>query len=308
MCSLTPSGMAGGAVLCVDEEGAAADTAAVVADDTEFDSVTRTTVAGAREAIRERPVVCVVTEYSLPDGSGLEVVEALREHAPQTPCVLFTDARPGEIDTGSFEEVIVEYLDRTLPSAGEELAFVVDDLVAHSAQVGFLAPDDEASRLAALAEYEVDDLPVAESFDRITDLIADHFDVEVAFVGLIEEDEEDFLACTGADWDSLTREDTICTHSMLQEDVMVVEDVQADNRFAENRQLQNLGIRFYAGANVTTPDGHVIGQVCALDDEPRQFPEPDRDRLQQYADTVTEILELRRSLRDARQATTEVEP
>lgn len=300
--------MASGTVLCVDAESTVSETAAVVDRETEFESLTRTTVADASEAIREEPVVCVITEYDLPDGSGLAVVDALREHAPQTPCVLFTDARPGEIDTGSFEEVIVEYLDRTLPSADEELAFVVDDLVAHSAQVGFLAPDDEASRLAALAEYEIDDLPVAESFDRVTDLIADHFEVEVAFVGLIEEDEENFLACAGADWDSLTREDTICTHSMLQKDVMVVEDVHADNRFAENQQLRNLGIRFYAGANVTTPDGHVIGQVCALDDEPRQFPEPDRHRLQQYADTVTEILELRQSLRDARQATTEVEP
>lgn len=285
-----------------------ADTATVVDDETEFEPLTRTTAAGAREAIRDHPVVCVVTEYSLPDGSGLEVVEALREHAPQTPCVLFTDARPGEIDTDSFEELIVEYLDRTLPSAGEELAFVVDDLVAHSAQVGFLAPDDEASRLAALAEYEVDELPITESFERITDLIADHFDIEVAFVGLIEEDEENFLACTGADWDSLTREDTICTHSMLQEDVMVVEDARTDDRFSSNEQLLNLGIQFYAGANVTTPDGHVIGQVCALDDEPRQLSEPERERLQKYADTVTEILELRQSLRDARTATAEVEP
>ena len=284
-----------------------ADTAAVVADETGFEPLTRTTAAGAREAIREHPVVCVVTEYSLSGGSGLEAVEALREYAPQTPCVLYTDARPGEIDTTSFEELIVEYLDRTLPSAAEELAFVVEDLVAHSAQVGFLAPDDETSRLAALAEYEVDELPVTESFERITDLIADHFDVEVAFVGLIEEDEENFLACTGADWDSLTREDTICTHSMLQEDVMVVEDVRDDDRFSSNEQLLNLGIRFYAGANVTTPDGHVIGQVCTLDGEPRQFSEPDRERLQQYADTVTEILELRQSLRDAREATTEVE-
>ncbi len=88
----------------------------------------------------------------------------------------------------------------------------------------------------------------------MTDLIADHFDVAVSFIGLVEADEENFLACTGADWDSLTREDTMCTHSMLQEDVMIVEDIADDSRFNRNDQLENLGIVSYAGANMTAPN------------------------------------------------------
>jgi CheY-like chemotaxis protein len=287
-------------VLCVDDEDAVDATSAVLAAGSDLEPVTRTSVEGARQAIEEEPVACVVTEYDLADGTGLEVVETIRAEAPQTPCVLYTDTRPGEIDTASFEEVIVEYVSKDFPDAGEQLSFIVDDLIDHSAQVGFLKPDDEESRLEALESYDIDELPIQESFDRLTDLIADFFDVEVSFIGLVEEDEEDFLACTGADWDSLTREDTICTHSMLQEDVMVVEDVQQDSRFSENEQLRNLGIRSYAGANMTTPDGHVIGQVCVLDGEPRDYSESERERLQQFAETAMEILELRQSLREAR--------
>jgi GAF domain-containing protein len=290
-------------VLCIDEEGAVADTAEALSADPTLDPITRTTVAEASEAITEEPVACVVTEYDLADGSGLDVVDTLRAERPQTPCVLYTDVRPGEVDTASFEELIVEYVSKDLPDATEQLAFVVEDLIDHSAQVGFLRPDNEESRLEALSAYDVDELPIKDSFDRLTDLIASHFDIEVAFVGLIEEDEEDFLACSGADWDSLTREDTICTHSMLQEDVMVVEDVQADSRFSENEQLRTLGIRSYAGANMTTPDGHVIGQVCALDNEPRTFSEPERADLQRFAETAMEILELRQSLLSARTET-----
>jgi GAF domain-containing protein len=201
--------------------------------------------------------------------------------------------------------MIVEYLSRTLPDAHDRLAFVVDDLIAHSAQVGFLAPDDEHDRLAALAEYDVDELPIEASFDRLTDLIASHFDVGVAFIGLLEKDEENFLACTGADWDSLTREDTICTHSMLQEDVMVVEDIRADNRFNENEALESLGIVSYAGANMTTPDGHVIGQVCVIDYEPRRYSADERAELAQFAETCMEILELRQTLRETRRVEVE---
>lgn len=136
----------------------------------------------------------------------------------------------------------------------------------------------------------------------MTDLIADHFDVAVSFIGLVEADEENFLACTGADWDSLTREDTMCTHSMLQEDVMIVEDIADDSRFNRNDQLENLGIVSYAGANMTAPNGQVIGQVCVLDHEQRSYSTAEQKTLEQYADTAMEILELRQSLLEAREA------
>ncbi|WP_276299272.1 GAF domain-containing protein [Halorussus lipolyticus] len=286
-------------VLCIADESEVGDIADALEDDPQLSPVTLTSVAEAVEALETESVACVVTGYDLPDGTGLDVVGTIREEAPQTPCVLYTDVTPTEIDTSSFEDVIVEYLNRDLPDAEDRLGFVVDDLIAHSAQVGFLVPDDEESRLDSLDAYDVDELPIEESFDRLTDLIASHFDAAVAFIGLIEKDEENFLACTGADWDSLTREDTICTHSMLQEDVMVVEDVTEDKRFAENQQLRDLGIVSYAGANMTTPEGQTIGQVCLIDHEPRTYSEQQQAELQQFAETAMEILELRQSLLDA---------
>jgi CheY-like chemotaxis protein len=287
-------------VLCVDTGEDLAETTAQLAEEPRLDPLESTSVADATDSLESRSVACVVTEYNLEDGTGMDVVRSVREQAPQTPCVLYTSTRPNEIETDAVEEVIVEYLNKDLPDADERLGFVVDDVIAHSAQVGFLTPDDEGSRLEALAEYDVDDLPIEDSFERLTDLITSHFDAAVAFIGLLEKDEENFLACTGADWDSLTREDTICTHSMLQEDVMVVEDISEDKRFANNNQLHDLGIVSYAGANMTTPEGQVIGQVCLIDHEPRTYDASERAELEQFAETAMEILELRQSLRTAR--------
>ena len=286
-------------VLCVDTEDAVATTASAVAEDGSLDPVETTSVADAQDALRERDVDAVVTEHDLADGSGMEVVETLRDVSPQTPCVLFTDARPGDVDTSAFEDLIVEYLGKHLPDAHDRLSFVVDDVITHSSQVGFLLPDNEDQRLEALAEYDIEQIPIEDSFERLTDLIASHFDAAVAFIGLIEEDEEDFLACTGADWDSLTREDTICTHSMLQEDVMVVEDISSDKRFENNDGLHNLGIVSYAGANMTTRDGEVIGQVCLIDHEPRTYDADQQADLQKFADEAMEMLELRQRVLDA---------
>lgn len=287
-------------VLCVDEPEGVEEMAEAIRGEDGLEPTTATTVAEAGDRIESEAVDCVVTEYDLTDGTGLDVVGHLRRDDPHTPVVLFTGVSPSEIDTASFEEMIVEYLNRDLPDAPDRLGFIVDDVISHSAQVGFLVPDSEGSRLEALAEYDVDELPIEESFSRLTDLIADRFDVAVSFIGLIEKDVENVLACTGSDWDSITREDTICTHSMLQEDVMVVEDINEDKRFANNDALQNLGIVSYAGANMTNKDGEVIGQVCVIDHERREYSAAERESLQQYAATAMEILELRQSLRNAR--------
>jgi len=287
-------------VLCVDTDDAVDEMADAIRAEDGLDPLTATSISEATDQLESTAVDCVVTEYDLSDGSGLDIVKRLRNDDPQTPVVLFTDVSPGEIDTASFEEMIVEYLNRELPDALDRLGFITNDVITHSAQVGFLVPENEGSRLEALAEYDVDELPIEESFSRLTDLIADHFGVAVAFIGLIEKDVENFLACTGSDWDSLTREKTICTHSMLQEDVMVVEDINNDNRFANNDTLQNLGIVSYAGANMTNKDGEVIGQVCVIDHEPRSYSSAERQSLQQFASTAMEILELRQGLRNAR--------
>ena len=287
-------------VLCVDSGDAVGDVERAVEADPTLSPISATTAESATESIESEDIDALVTEYTLDDESGLSLIERLRTEQPQTPAVLFTDSRPGDVDTATFEETIVEYLSKDVPNAHDQLPDVVKDLIEHSAQVGYLLPDDEDERLEALAEYDIDELPTEESFERITDLIASHFGVEVAFIGLLERDEERFLACHGGDWGSLNREETICTHSMLQEDVMVIEDIATDNRFNKNEQLENLGIVSYAGANMTAPNGQVIGQVCVIDFERRSYDAEERAELQDFAETAMEILDLRQSLRSAR--------
>lgn len=96
----------------------------------------------------------------------------------------------------------------------------------------------------------------------------------------------------------LAREDSVCTHSMLQDGVMVVEDITDDARFRSNETLHQLGIVSYAGANLTTGVGNTIGQVCVIDHEPRTYSEAEKEDLQEFADIAMEILELRHMIDD----------
>lgn len=288
-------------VLCVDREDRVGSVRDVVEQNE--DTVTRTasTIDEVETVLSDEAIACVVTAYKTGGGAtGLDVAGHLRETAPQTPCIIYTDTDVDSIETTEFEELVVEFLDRTRDGAQQRLQFLVDDLINHSvqAQVGYLAPSDEQDRLDALEQYDLDELPIEQTFDRVSTLIADHFDAAVAFIGLVKRDEEEFIACEGSDLDPVTREDTMCTHAILEENVMTVEDIRGDKRFSENELLKQFGIRAYAGANLTTPNGHVIGTVCILYTEPREFDAETCNQLQSYADTVMELLELRRQVVD----------
>ena len=77
--------------------------------------------------------------------------------------------------------------------------------------------------------------------------------------------------------------------------MLVCEDVTKDPRFADNPLILEKGIRFYAGAPLRTSDGVVLGSLCVIDMEPRQFSEADRERLQAMADEVMAKIMARQS-------------
>jgi len=57
-----------------------------------------------------------------------------------------------------------------------------------------------------------------------------------------------------------------------------------------------LGLRFYAGHNLHTPDGYNLGSLCVYDGPPRQFAPVERALLATLAGLVMRLLELRRTL------------
>ncbi|MFC7139589.1 GAF domain-containing protein [Halosimplex aquaticum] len=262
------------------------------------DVVDAASVAEASDALDAGSVDCVVTDYDLPDGTGLDVAARVRETTPDTPVILFTDASPARIDTARRGDVVVEYLPRDMPDARESLARLVGNVVSERTQVGYPLPTAEDERLAALEQYDRPGLEAAEAFDRLTTLARRHFGVNVAFVGLVDAHEERFLACAGADWETLSRENSMCTHTILRDDLMVVEDTHADDRFADNDRLDELDIRAYAGVPLETPRGATIGAFCLTHDEPRQFSEDELATLRLFAAEAMDQLELRRRLNE----------
>lgn len=286
-------------ILCVDPDGSARESTREALVESGFDVETAGSIEQARELVDSKEVECLITEYDLPDGTGFDLVERVREAAPDAACVLFTEVGMADVDTESFEELVVEYLRKDTPNARAELVALVEHSLGARSQTAYPLPRDEDERITVLSRYATDTEALRTAFDRLTEVAAELFDVEYATVGLVDTHHEYFFSCHGSLVDRLDREDTVCTYTILDDGVMVVEDVAEDPRFENNDRLADLGIRFYAGIPLVTPEGHSIGSFCLLDDDPGTFSDRDRELLSMLADEAMDQLELRRLLREA---------
>lgn len=286
-------------ILCVDPDADARLATCDAVSAAGFRAHGVESAAAAREHLDDPGLECVVTEYDIPDATGLELIRETRQCAPDAACVLYTDVPLDDIDTDAFGATIAEYVRKAGPGSIDRLVDIVEHSIAFRTQTAYPLPDDEDARLAALVRYAADPAALSDSLGRLTELAVAQFDVNSAAVGLIEDHEETFLTCYGASFDTLDREESICTYTILDDDVSVIADTTEDPRFSDVEGLRSANVRFYAGAPMTTPDGHPIGVFCIHDDEPRSFPDRDRDLLQLFADEAMEQLELRRRARDA---------
>ncbi|WP_435128265.1 GAF domain-containing protein [Halobaculum sp. D14] len=300
-------------ILCVDPDSAARREAGARLRDAGFDVRAAGSLTEARAALGgdgdvdagadatadtnpEADVDCLVTEYELPDGTGLDLIAEARSAAADAACVLFTSTPLDDVDTAAFSDVVAEYLPKDDPDALDDLVDLVEHSLAFRAQTAYPLPETEEARLEALDRYAADPAALSASLGRLTELATALFGVNAAAVGLVDEREQRFLSCHGVSFDPLDREDTVCTYAILEDDVTVIEDVADDPRFDGNEGLAAADIRFYASASLVTPSGQPIGTFCVYHDDPRAFSERDRELLELLADEAMEQLELRRRL------------
>jgi predicted PurR-regulated permease PerM len=158
-------------------------------------------------------------------------------------------------------------------------------------------PDNEKDRLAELARLHLGDGANEEVFDRITRKLARVFDVPIALITLIDSDRQRFKSYVGLPEDlaqtrQTSRELSVCGHVIGNNELLVVEDLARDRRFANNPLLKERGLRFYAGAPLRS-NNLPIGSLCLLDIKPRRMSDRDKRLLEVMAEDVMEEIQRR---------------
>jgi GAF domain-containing protein len=112
-----------------------------------------------------------------------------------------------------------------------------------------------------------------------------------------------FKSRRGLDLTETPRSWAFCNYTLLQRDVMVIEDLARDERFANNPAVAGPPrLRCYAGAPVLDPDGFGVGSICILDFKPRSLDADGRQTLRVLSGLASDQLRLRATDRQLRAA------
>jgi two-component sensor histidine kinase len=156
-------------------------------------------------------------------------------------------------------------------------------------------PAKEAERLDALASYRILDTPPEKAFDGLTALAAHILQVPIVLVSLIDRDRQWFKSAHGLGATETPRDISFCSHVVTYETELEVRDARSDRRFSDNPLVTgDPRVVFYAGTPIRSPDGFVLGTLCAIDHEPRELTPEQRTLLGVLASQVSAQLELRR--------------
>ena len=130
-------------------------------------------------------------------------------------------------------------------------------------------------------------------FDRLTWLATQVTDCPMALITVLTSRRQWFKSRVGVDLAETPRDWAFCSHAIVQEEPLMVEDASRDARFAANPLVTGpLHVRFYGGVPLVDAGGHALGTLCVLDREPRRLRAREIKALQELAAIAVE--ELRR--------------
>jgi sigma-B regulation protein RsbU (phosphoserine phosphatase) len=159
-----------------------------------------------------------------------------------------------------------------------------------------LASDGDR-RPAPVREYPVADASPSPALDRIATLAARIFGATMAGVAIGDSDHPRLIASHGlGNAAEAIRLTGFPAPGLPHPDPYVIADARTDPRTADHPLVRGgLGVRFYAAAPITTPEGQRVGTVSVLDTRPGRPSGDQLDALRDLAALAMEELDLRLS-------------
>ena len=155
-------------------------------------------------------------------------------------------------------------------------------------------PKHETERLKKLYAYQVLDTPAEADFDDLIKLASEICGVPIALITLVDTGRQWFKARIGLSLLETTRDIAFCSHTILEDKLLEIQDTLADERFYDNPLVTGYpNIRFYAGVPLETPEGYKLGSLCVVDNQPRQLNDFQKSALTVLAKQVINQLEIR---------------
>ncbi|HEX2201909.1 MAG TPA: GAF domain-containing protein [Longimicrobium sp.] len=177
------------------------------------------------------------------------------------------------------------------------------------------APDDavdaavrDLARVAAVRATGLLDAPAEPAFERLTRLAVRLLRVPAAFLSLVDEERDFYMASTGFREPLASSRElagrTFCHYTLAgatPERPLVIDDTRAHPEYREVPTVRTLGVAAYVGVPLVV-SGQPIGSFCAIDTEPHPWTEAEVEVLREMAASAQREIELRLALEEARRA------
>jgi len=162
-----------------------------------------------------------------------------------------------------------------------------------------LALEKERERLKELYAYSILDTKEEKDFNDLALLAAQICGTPISSISLVDKSRVWFKAITGLDATEAPRNITVCSHTIEQSGVMVINDLTKDERFKNNPFVtENPFLRFYAGVPLVSTHGFSLGALCVVDKSPRDLTVHQLSALKIIATQVMTQMNLRLHIRN----------
>ena len=143
------------------------------------------------------------------------------------------------------------------------------------------------------------DLELDKDLQEITDLACAITQAPTAVISFLDTDTQYFKVKKDTkdivgEIKTFSRKDTFCSYTIKQDDIFIIADTLADERFANNESvIGNPNLRFYAGVPLSTCDRQKVGTLCVLDTKPGNLDENQVHMLKIIARQAMKTIELK---------------
>jgi len=243
-------------------------------------------------------VVCLSYLHPQPQVYARYICRRLRRRAPHVKLVVCCwNLAPGTEQSDDLKkQMAADAVFASLAACVEQ----VNAWVCRPASTGeapAILPDTEQAQISALHELGLASAKNRQ-FDDVVRKVGQAFDVPIALVTFLDEVQHPHPDAASPSQETpvtqqTSHEESLDARVIAANEVLFSTDVTEDPRFADDPRVLEKGIRFYAGAPLRTSRGLVIGTLCLIDARPREFPETDRQRLQDMANELMGQIERR---------------
>ncbi|MEM1297718.1 MAG: GAF domain-containing protein [Pseudomonadota bacterium] len=164
---------------------------------------------------------------------------------------------------------------------------------------GIEVPENDDLRVEAVNAYGVLDTPPEQIYDDVTTMAAEITGCPVAYISIFDATRSWLKSSYGLppNRPPRPREQSMCAPTICQLDMMVIEDLRQNPRYANLPAVVNPPhARFYCGVPLINRDAYALGTLCVWSPEQVEWGEVQRDAMLRLARLTMDALERRRDM------------